>query len=78
MRSRATSSGSTRLDPYIISDMTATGFYGLDDDDEPIRNRSAVMVVFDNDVNGELIDAGTFALENEEGAEIAIADVNDR
>ncbi len=63
------------VDPYIISDKTATGFYGLDDD-EPVRNRSAVMVVFDNKVNGELIDAGTFALEDEDGSEIAIADVS--
>ena len=63
------------VDPYIISDKTATGFFGLDDD-EPVRNRSAVMVVFDNKVNGELIDAGTFALEDEDGSEIAIADVS--
>ena len=62
------------IDPYIMNDMTATGFYGLDDDKEPVRNRSAVMVVFDNDVNGELIDAGTFALEYDDGSEIGIAD----
>ena len=62
------------VDPYIMNEMTATGFYGLDDDKEPVRNRSAVMVVFDNDVNGELIDAGTFALEYDDGSEIGIAD----
>ena len=63
------------LDPYIISEKTATGFYGLDDDDNPVRNRSAVMIVFDNDVNGDLIDVGTFALEHDDESEIAIADV---
>ena len=64
------------IDPYIMDEMSATGFYGLDDDKEPVRNRSAVMVVFDNDVNGELIDAGTFALEYDEGSEIGIASVS--
>ena len=62
------------LDPYIMQDMTATGFYGLDDG-APIRDRSSVMVVFDNDVNGSLIDAGTFTLEDDDGNGIAIADV---
>ena len=62
------------LDPYIMKDMTATGFYGLDDG-APIRDRSSVMVVFDNHVNGSLIDSGTFTLEDADGNGIAIADV---
>ena len=62
------------LDPYIIPDASVTGFYGLDDD-IPVRDRSAVMVVFDNSVNGELIDTGTFTLQHDEDTAIEIADV---
>ncbi len=62
------------VDPYIHADRTVTGFYGLNDK-KPVRDRSAVMVVFDNDVNGSLIDAGTFMLEDGDGNGIAIADV---
>ncbi len=62
------------VDPYILEDRTATGFYGLDDG-APIRDRSAVMVVFDNAVDGSLVDSGTFTLEDDDGTGIAIADV---
>ena len=64
------------VDPYIIDDKTATGFFGLDDGKEPVRNRSAVMVVFDNKVNGELIDQGTFSLATDDGSEIAISEIS--
>ncbi len=63
------------VDPYIHADRTVTGFYGLNDDKAPIRDRSSVMVVFDNAVNGSLIDVGTFMLEYDDGSEIGIADV---
>ena len=63
------------LDPSIDRDATVTGFYGLDDDDNPIRDRSAVMVVFNEDVNGELIDTGTFTIEHDEETAIAIEDI---
>ena len=63
------------VDPYILKDRTATGFYGLNDDKAPIRDRAAVMVVFDNPVQGSLIDSGTFTLEDDDGNGIAIADV---
>ncbi|MYF78501.1 MAG: hypothetical protein F4180_00960 [Chloroflexi bacterium] len=62
------------VDPYIYANKTATGFYGLDDA-SPIRDRSSVMVVFDNSVNGSLIDSGTFTLEDDDGNGISIADV---
>ena len=45
------------------------------DDGAPIRDRSSVMVVFDNAVDGSLIDSGTFTLEDDDGNGIAIADV---
>lgn len=63
------------LDPRIILNASVTGFYDLDDDDNPVRDRSAVMVVFDNSVNGELIDTGTFTLQRDEETAIEIVDV---
>ena len=63
------------IDPSIDMDASVTGFYGLDDDDIPVRDRSAVMVVFDNSVNGELIDTGTFSLQHDETTAIEIEDV---
>ena len=63
------------MDPHIIPASTVTGFYDLNDDKAPIRDRSSVMVVFDNNVNGDLIDAGTFTLEDDDGNAIVIADV---
>ena len=58
-----------------MKDASVTGFYGLDSDDNLIRDRSAVMVVFDNTVNGDLIDTGTFTLEHDENTPIEVADV---
>ena len=63
------------LDPYIMADASVTGFYTLDDDDIPVRDRSAVMVVFDNSVNGELIDTGTFTVEHDEETAVEVVDV---
>ncbi len=63
------------LDPVIQKSQSVTGFYGLNDDDIPIRDRSAVMVVFDGGVNGDLIDTGTFTLEHDDESGIAITDV---
>lgn len=64
------------LDPVIQKNQSATGFYGLDSDDNPVRDRSAVMVVFDGGVNGDLIDTGTFTLEHDDESGIAITDVH--
>ena len=63
-------------DPLIEMNKSVTGFYGLNSDDDPIRDRSAVMVVFDNSVNGELIDTGTFTLEYDEESGIEVIDVD--
>ena len=62
-------------DPVIVEESSVTGFYGLDDENL-VRDRSAVMVVFDNAVNGSLIDTGTFSLEHDESSAIAIEDVS--
>ena len=58
-----------------MKDASVTGFYGLDADKNLIPDRSAVMVVFDNKVNGDLIDTGTFILEHDSDTPIEIADV---
>ncbi len=63
-------------DPVIIAGSSVTGFYGLDSDDKPVRDRSAVMVTFDGGVNGDLIDTGTFTLEYDDESAIAIVDIN--
>ena len=64
------------LDPVIMMDKSVTGFYGLNDDDAPVRDRSAVMVVFDNSVNGALIDTGTFTLEHDDESGIEVTDIS--
>ena len=64
------------VDPYIHASRTATGFNGLDKDKNPMRDRSSVMVVFDNPVNESLIDTSTFSLEHDEDTPIGIADVS--
>lgn len=63
-------------DPEIMMDQSVTGFYSLDGDGNPVRDRSAVMVAFDGGVNGDLIDTGTFTLEYDDESAIAITDVN--
>ena len=62
------------VDPSIQMDQSVTGFYGTDSDDNLVRDRSAVMVVFDNPINGALIDTGTFTLEHDEDTAIGIND----
>ncbi len=64
------------LDPVIRMNKSVTGFYGVDDDKNPVRDRSAVMVVFDNSVNGALIDNGTFTLEHDDESGIEVIDVS--
>ena len=63
------------VDPSIQMDQSVTGFYGKDNDDNLVRDRSSVMVVFDNPINGALIDTGTFTLEHDEDTAIGINDV---
>lgn len=63
------------IDPKIEMKKSVTGFYGIDDDKAPVRDRSAVMVVFDNSVNGALIDTGTFTLEHDDESGIEVVDV---
>ena len=48
-------------DPVVIMDQSATGFYGLNDDDDPIADRSSVMVAFDGPLDSRSISTNTFS-----------------
>ncbi len=63
------------LDPYIMSANSATGYYGMDSSDNLLRERSALMIVFDNDVDGATIDTGTFTVSDEIGDPIGVTEV---
>ena len=64
------------IDPTFEKTKSVTGFSGLDKNKNLTRDASSVMVVFDNAVNGDLIDTGTFTLEHADGSAIEIADVS--
>ena len=68
-------------DPEIIKDRSATGFFGENDDDEAIVDRSGIMLVFDGAIDTDSIETGTFTVkldEDEDGneAEVAVTDVD--
>ena len=65
-------------DPVVIMDQSATGFYGLNDDDDPIADRSSVMVAFDGPLDSSSISTNTFsvALDKDNDAQITDVDVD--
>ena len=65
-------------DPVVIMDQSATGFYGLNDDDDPIADRSSVMVAFDGPLDASSISTNTFsvALDKDNDAQITDVDVD--
>ena len=65
-------------DPVVIMDQSATGFYGLNDDDDPIADRSSVMVAFDGPLDAKSISTNTFsvALDKDNDAQITDVDVD--
>ncbi len=65
-------------DPVVIMDQSATGFYGLNDDDDPIADRSSVMVAFDGPLDSGSISTNTFsvALDKDNDAQITDVDVD--
>ena len=65
------------VDPVIDGDKTVTGFYGTDNDDEPIVDRAGVMVVFDGPIDARNITANTFMLTTGEGDNIETLDIVD-
>ena len=65
-------------DPEVIMDQSATGFYGLNADDDPIADRSSVMVAFDEPLDSGTISTNTFsvALDKDNDAQITDVDVD--
>ena len=68
-------------DPEIYADRSATGFFGENDEDEAIVNRSGIMLVFDGAIDTDSIETGTFTVkldEDEDGneAEVSVTDVD--
>ena len=68
-------------DPEIITDQSATGFFGENDDDEAVADRSGIMLVFDGAIDADSIETSTFTVKldkDEDGneAEVAVADID--
>ena len=42
---------------------SATGYYGLDSDDNPKTDRSGIMLVFDGPIAASSVSTSTFAVE---------------
>ena len=68
-------------DPEIFKDRSATGFFGENDDDEAVADRSGIMLVFDGAIDADSIETSTFTVtldEDEDGneSEVAVADVD--
>ena len=62
-------------DPEFMQDNTVTGYYGLDDDNDPVPNDRGIMITFDNDVNGDNITENTFTVELDDKSLATIDDV---
>ncbi len=62
-------------DPYWIEAKSVTGFYDLDDEDDPIVDRSGVLIVFDGPVDPASIDTQTFAVSLDEDTFEEVVDV---
>lgn len=66
-------------DPEFLEDNTVTGYYDVNDDDEPVPHRRGIMITFDNDINPANITANTFEVEldDESKAEVERVKVKD-
>lgn len=62
-------------DPEFMQDNTITGYYGLDDNNNPVSNDRGIMITFDNDVNGDNITENTFTVELDDKSIAVIDDV---
>ena len=62
-------------DPEFMQDNTITGYYGLDDDNDPVPNDRGIMITFDNDVNGDNITENTFTVELDDKSQAIVNDV---
>ena len=46
--------------PEIFKDQSVTGFYGVNDDDKPVVNRSGILVAFDAAVDADTVSTNSF------------------
>ncbi len=51
-------------DPEVYREQSVTGFYGINDDKEPVVNRSGILIAFDAAVDADTINLGTFEVMN--------------
>ncbi len=62
-------------DPEIITDQTATGFFGRSND-KNVPDRYGVMVVFDNKVAASSVSTNTFSVELDDASMAQVVDVD--
>lgn len=67
--------GVDEKDPEIVTTRSATGYYGLDNDDRPIHDRRGVMLVFDGPIASSSVSLDTFYVELDDGSEGEVVDV---
>ncbi len=63
-------------DPEINEDATATGYYGLNADDQAIPDRTGIMVAFDGPLSSDTVSTSTFTVELDDGTAGQIVDVD--
>ncbi|MCY4474182.1 MAG: Ig-like domain-containing protein [Chloroflexi bacterium] len=62
-------------DPEVMTDESATGYYGRTSDKSLIADRSGIVVVFDNNVAASSISTDTFTVELDDESAAQITDV---
>ena len=62
-------------DPDVYREQSVTGFYGINDDDAPVVNRSGILVVFDAAVDPDTVGVGTFEVTLDSDASATVSDV---
>ena len=63
-------------DPVIITEQSATGYYGLNAANKPVADRAGVMVVFDGPIAASSVSTGTFSVELDDGTAASIVDAH--
>lgn len=63
------------VDPKLDADRTVTGFYGRDSDKNLIYDRSAIMLVWDGNINEDDIGTETFSVKLDEDTEAEVTEV---
>lgn len=67
--------GLDEKDPEIVTQRSATGYYGLVRPNEPIPDRRGVMLAFDGPIAASSVSLDTFYVELDDGSEAEIVDV---